>query len=606
MEQTVSQPLQARSEKSRAVFLDLLKAAAMVAVVLYHAGFQPYGYLGVDIFFVVSGFLTVRGLLERIGQGRFSYLTYCKRQLLRLWPLVLLGSLLCLLAGYFTMLPDDYENLAESVVAANCFAGNILSCITTGNYWDVVNEYKPLMHMWYLGVLMQTLVLLPLVPLAVQRLAPRSGLRRASAALFALAAAVSFILCLLPLFPEEARFYYMPFRLFEFMLGALVACAAPAILAAKRPGRSAAALLCALLWALLAGLMLYTPRLMDPFARLVCVCVLTALAVALSLRAEGAFSAPLLKGISFIGKCTLSIFVWHQILLAFYRYSIRSSLSAAGLLVFLTLLAAVSCFSWCGVEQPLRRLCSTRRGERLCLLGCAALFCLTTGLGLLLYFHAGVARDIPELDVSVQDAHRHMHAEYCDRIYDYDRDFTGTKSVRVLVIGNSFGRDWANVLFESEWAERIELSYCFSDSNTEPPSAPERPAQADVIFYAFSGGDYELPDYLAGAYAEGRVYFVGNKTFGDNNGQIYARRFRDDYFDTRIRVPEGYLRQNELLKELYGVQFVDMIGTLAAPDGTVPVFTDTQKFISADCRHLTRAGAQYYASLLDLGAMLEK
>ena len=589
--------------RERAVFPDLLKAAAMCAVVLYHAGFQPYGYLGVDLFLTVSGFLTARGLLHRLGGGSFSYPAFLKKQLLRLWPLVLLGGAVCLLAGYFTMLPDDYENLAESVVASNCFANNILACITTGDYWDVVNDYKPLMHLWYLGVLMQAFVLLPLPVLAAKKLSPRAPVRRAAAAGFLAAALLSLALCFLP-FSAEARFYYVPFRLFELLLGGLVACGEEFFRERMPLGQRAAAAMCVLSFALCAFLFLCPARLLPPFGRLLGVCALTALSLALSLRAGDAFDAPALKAVSVVGRCTMSIFLWHQILLAFYRYTVSARLSPGALCVYLAVLAAVSAASWRFLERPLLRLAAEKRGERRLLIGCAALFALTTAASLMLFFRAGVARDIPELDVRAADAHRHMHAEYCDRIYDYDRDFSGDGRVRVLVIGNSFGRDWANVLLESTLRDRIELSYCFSDANTDPLSAPARLNEADRIFYAFSGGDYELPDYLLPYYEAGRVWFVGNKSFGDNNGQIYARRFRPDYYDSSVPLPEGYRRQNELLRERYAGHFVDMIGAVLRPDGTVPVFSDQHKFISQDCRHLTRGGAQYYASLLDLDRLM--
>lgn len=604
MEPSTALPQGRAAKKNRAVFPDLLKAAAMCAVVLYHAGYQPYGYLGVDIFFAVSGYLTARGLIRRVFDGSFSYIGFLKKQLLRLWPLVLLASLVCLLAGFAAMLPDDYENLAESVVASNCFANNILACITTGDYWDVVNDYKPLMHLWYLGVLMQAFVLLPLFVLAAKKLAPKAAPARSCAAVFGAVALLSFALCCLPLFSEEARFYYVPFRLFELLLGALLACAADALTKAVWPGKCASAALCAAALLPLGFLLLYTPRLMPPFARLVCVCVLSVLSLALSLRAGDAFDRPVLKAVSVVGQCTMSIFIWHQILLAFYRYCVKATLSPSALLVYLALLALLSALSWRFVEKPLQRLSAHRSGERLVLGGCAALFALTTAAALVLFFRAGVARDIPELDIRAKDAHRHMHAEYCDRIYDYDRDFSSDGRVRVLVIGNSFGRDWANVLLESALSEQIELSYCFSDSRTDPLSAPERLDEADRIFYAFSGGDDALPDYLLPYYAAGKVFFIGNKTFGDNNGQIYVRRRSSTYFDSTVPLPEGYRRQNELLKARYGEHFVDMIGAVLRPDGSVSVFSDEHKFISQDCRHLTRAGARYYARLLDLERLM--
>lgn len=89
----------------------------------------------------------------------------------RLWPLLLFMAALALGLGLFTMLPDDLENLSESVIASNMFVNNVLSCVTTRNYWDIANAFKPLMHTWYVGVLMQAYVLLPLIYLGVFKLA---------------------------------------------------------------------------------------------------------------------------------------------------------------------------------------------------------------------------------------------------------------------------------------------------------------------------------------------------------------------------------------------------------------------------------------------------
>ena len=88
----------------------------------------------------------------------FRYWRFLVGRVARLWPLVLIMAALALGVGVFVMLPDDLENLSESVIASNVFANNVLSCITTKNYWDIANVFKPLMHTWYIGVLMQAYV----------------------------------------------------------------------------------------------------------------------------------------------------------------------------------------------------------------------------------------------------------------------------------------------------------------------------------------------------------------------------------------------------------------------------------------------------------------
>ena len=103
-------------------------------------------------------------------ENKFCYWRFIVGRVARLWPLVLIMTAVALGMGLFTVLPDDLENLSESVIASNVFANNVLSCITPRNYWHIANVFKTLMHTWYVGVLMQAYVLLPLVYLGLFKL----------------------------------------------------------------------------------------------------------------------------------------------------------------------------------------------------------------------------------------------------------------------------------------------------------------------------------------------------------------------------------------------------------------------------------------------------
>ena len=151
-------------KQQRIVIVDSVKGLSILAVMLYHFwAILPYGYLGVDIFFVISGYFMARGLMRQFENNTFKYFNYVIKKAVRLLPLILIVLLISLIVGFFVMLPDDYENLSESVVASSVFANNVLQCITTKNYWNIVNTYKPLMHLWYVGVLMQAYVFIPLI-----------------------------------------------------------------------------------------------------------------------------------------------------------------------------------------------------------------------------------------------------------------------------------------------------------------------------------------------------------------------------------------------------------------------------------------------------------
>ena len=143
------------NNKKRNMIADIIKGISIICVVLYHFGFLKYGYLGVDCFFVVSGFYGYKSLDKKFEDNSFNYLEFIIGRLKRLMPLIIIAGIISMILGYNLMLPDDYENLSESVVASFVFLNNVLSELSIKNYWDTWNEYKPLMHTWYIGVIMQ-------------------------------------------------------------------------------------------------------------------------------------------------------------------------------------------------------------------------------------------------------------------------------------------------------------------------------------------------------------------------------------------------------------------------------------------------------------------
>lgn len=149
--------------------IDLLKGIAIITVVLYHIGILESGYLGVDVFFVIAGFLTVPSILKKLDGNQFSYVKFLWTRVIRFLPTILIVSAICLIIGYFFWLPDDYENLSESIIASTAFSNNILAAITTKDYWNSVNDYKPLMHMWYLGILMEFYLIFPVIAIILKK-----------------------------------------------------------------------------------------------------------------------------------------------------------------------------------------------------------------------------------------------------------------------------------------------------------------------------------------------------------------------------------------------------------------------------------------------------
>jgi len=556
-----------------------MKAIAIIAVILYHAGFLEYGFLGVDIFLVIAGFLTTMSFAE----GNKGYFLLILGRVMRMLPILLVAGVLTMTLGWFTMLPDDYENLAESVVATNLFGNNILSVITTGDYWNMANEYKPLMHTWYVGLLMQCYLVYPLL-FYVTRL-DKTATKKTSLIIVSSLAFLS-LLWYFGGTSEAHRFYYLPARFFEFGVGCIIALVYDP--SQKRAFHPAFSYLC---YALLLALLVVGFDLIPALVRLPLVVALCAVLVMSGEALDNPVtSSPMLAK---IGLASLSIYVWHQILLAFYRYILGAQFTVWTFLLYVVAVGVVSWMSYRLIEKGMAKAWPAT----------LIIWALLTGFAGYIYWNAGVVRNVPELGISVQNRHRRMNVEYTERGYQYDRPFASADKVHWLVIGNSFGRDFVNVILESDVADKVEVS--FTDDYLKP-SRDGRYAMADRVFISTRGlsrgyvSAIEVQCWEQGLSPE-KIVVVGDKSFGEHNGHVYARRNQPDYFEQRVSPLGGaqFLERDSRFREFYGERFIDLMGMVTDDKGLVQVFTPDHHFISPDCKHLTKYGAQFFAERIN-------
>lgn len=566
--------------------LDFLKGISIIAIALYHfgGGILPYGYLGVDVFFVVGGYLFVRSIDASIKKGSFDYWKFMFRKIIRLFPLVLLVSFVSLLLGYSLMLPDDYENLVESVIASCGFSNNVLQAITTKNYWDVVNMYKPLMHLWYVGVLMKLYVVLPLIYIVVHRLLKRDDAIKHTSIVLTV---ISLILFISPL-SSAWKFYFFPFRIFEFTAGGILVYMSGT---ANRIKRSAISLISG---AMLAIMLLSRWEIVSNGLMVLMIVVSTELLIWETLDIN--ITNKMLLTIGEIGKRSYSIYIWHQFVIAFLFYSVFQTGSLSSFIAFIMLISIISLLTYRFIEIPIGSVIGDKKKETAVIGSCVVIAMAICIPSLLLYQHAGVVRDVPELNISKDNVRKNMHKEYSDRPYDWDRDFKD-EGTKILVLGNSFGRDWANILYEYDNTLNISYLYYSKDALVEEI---DRVNEAKMVFYAMGADFADVPNDVIDLVPAQKLFIVGNKRFGESNGIIYARRTTSNYFESMVEVPAQLYKQNKHASDEFGDHYIDMLSVVSVENGKVRVFTDDNMFISQDCRHLTRAGAVYYARTLDL------
>ena len=588
-------------------YLDVLKAVAIIAVVFYHVGYMRYGYLGVDIFLVVNGFLLLRAFRELStlnGGGKFII-----KRILRLYPLTLFVTGVCLLWGSYWMLPYQYQDLAQSVIATDLFANNILMGIKSSNYWNVLNDYKPLMHTWYLGVIVQFYIAFALLFIFLKKLIRTK--RDITIYIVGGSLVLSLMLYLLPNFNASQKFYFLPFRIFEFCAGCLTAywCKDKEydVLASKGAMSAVAAVSYILLFCLLFINADYASAPAKLLSTVVLTCVLLAALPHVNPYMDRLVSA---KWLAVVGKACFSIYIWHQIVFAFCRYSFTSVFDAKVFLVTLSIIAVLSFLSYRYVEQGVASYLRKRHGERNVLAGCTLAATALIGISFYLNSCCGVVRDVPELDTYVGKTSDRMHIAYNERPYAWDKEFATNKQ-HWLVLGDSYGRDWANILSESGIEEKVELSYVYT-TTISLKDRIERVKAADAIFLTITEInvaadvafiDRRVSDMLRFCDSIGidknKMYVVGSKRFGQCIGQIYAQRNKPEYLSLSAHLEKVYFEHNDLMREKYEGRYIDMLAPVRTGEESVRVFSDDKKVISQDTEHLTLGGAKFYAKIFD-------
>ena len=143
--------------------IDGLRAVAIIPVILFHAGFPLFsgGFVGVDIFFVISGYLITTIILTEKEQGKFSLINFYERRARRILPALFFVMLVSLPFAWLWLIPSDMKDFSQSLIGVATFSSNILFWQETG-YWGTANELKPLLHTWSLAVEEQYYIIFPL------------------------------------------------------------------------------------------------------------------------------------------------------------------------------------------------------------------------------------------------------------------------------------------------------------------------------------------------------------------------------------------------------------------------------------------------------------
>jgi len=429
--------------------IDGLRALAVVPVILFHAGFELFsgGYVGVDVFFVISGYLITTILVEDIELNRFSIASFYERRARRILPALYCVMFVSAIASLIVLYPAHLISFSKSLIATPLFASNFYFWSERG-YFGGLAELKPLIHTWSLAVEEQFYIVFPVFLLLLKKYVKT----------FFILLFLSFVLSLISsyyvtLLHFDTAFYFPVTRAWELLFGAFAA------LILKRRDINLGRWWADLISLFSLSLIFYSffkfnsETLFPSLTALVPVggTFLFILSAQHSYLVKKVFSG---RAIVFVGLISFSLYLWHQPIFALAR---QINLFDNYLFILLVLVFILSCFTYFFVEKPFRdkSVISLKTVLSFSIVGAVAFI----ALGAFVISKNGFPNRFEVEDGKLLTQLSKFEAYIRDR-FDaiHHAEFREESKTKVVVIGDSFAKDFLNIIVESGRFDSHEFS----------------------------------------------------------------------------------------------------------------------------------------------------
>jgi peptidoglycan/LPS O-acetylase OafA/YrhL len=342
--------LKAKSVSTHRDDIDGLRTVAVLPVVAFHFVILPQlfggGFVGVDIFFVISGYLITCTILKDINNKTYNIADFYNRRIRRIFPALFTIFAFCIIVAFFSSFPSEAKKLSESILSSICFVSNYLFYSQSG-YFDRSSETNPLLHLWSLSVEEQFYVIFPIFIYYLRGFGDRTRILLVSAVtLFSLIYSIWMVFV-----DSAAAFFLVQFRAWELLIGSLLAIdAVPKLVRqwqAELVGVGGIALI-------VISVVLISPSTPFPGLTALAPCI-GAAAVIHSGSATRTLTGRILAiyPIRFVGLISYSLYLWHWPLIVFYRLFVNqpNRIEKGALLVMCVVAATIS---WRFIELPFR------------------------------------------------------------------------------------------------------------------------------------------------------------------------------------------------------------------------------------------------------------
>ena len=605
--------------------IDGLRAVAVIPVVLFHAGFQNFsgGYVGVDVFFVISGYLITSIILSELSQNKFTIANFYERRARRILPALFFMMAFCIPLAILLFVPSDLKSFGQSLISVSTFTSNFFFWQESG-YFATASEFKPLLHTWSLAVEEQYYILFPVFMMLVWRF----GIKVITI-LLSIIFIISFCLMLsyIDRYPS-AVFFLLPTRGWELLIGVFASFYLAKFSYPKSRIINEISGILGLILIFFAIIFFDENTPFPSFYTLIP--TFGTLLIILSAK-EGTLTQRFLSNKIFVttGLISYSAYLYHQPLFAFVRYKYEHDLSTLVLICLCISAFLMGYFSWRFIEKPFRTKTMTSRKFifNFSFIGLIAF----ASFGLWLNKTDGMLKDYSAIE---KDIYRDfsLSSKYVEKQMKSKilHDFPSEASNKILIIGDSFAEDLVNVVYESNLREKLAIStyripapcgvlyidqkdikeYQTINCDNRPnffnePLLEDLIVRADEIWIASSWKDWHikfLPRSLDKIKElNKKIKVFGTKAFSISSARNFKKLGGITYIQKDFDVSKEIVSVNdeiEQITESLDLDFINSMEIICGSKSTCKNSHDGEGIISYDGRHLTKYGATYFGENL--------
>jgi peptidoglycan/LPS O-acetylase OafA/YrhL len=604
--------------------IDGLRALAVIPVILFHAGFSCFngGFIGVDVFFVISGYLITTIIINELSEGTFSLLNFYERRARRILPALFFVTLIWIPFAWVLFTPSDLKDFGQSLLAVATFSSNILFWHET-SYFGTDSEIKPLLHTWSLAVEEQYYILFPLFLLFFWRFGKKSIL-----IFLGLIFTISIGVAHWGAYNNPTpTFYLLPTRGWELILGVFTAfyLQKNGFLESKLLNQSGSLLGFALI---VFSIIAFDDKTPFPSFYALIPTLGTALLIITAVKSTWIQKLLSFNPIVGLGLISYSAYLWHQPILAFFRNRASTEFLNLYLIALCIISIILAFFSWNFIEKPFRdkTLINRKTMFKFSFFGVLTLLIVGTFLTLsdgALYKYSSKDRDILSLFINPNEYTTKRFNEHL--LINFDEN----SSKKILLIGDSSAQDLTNAIYESNLIDEFSLSTyhipnycgnlflekeliqdfqsieCRSHEGYSNQSLMDLMIQSDEIWLQSSWLEWQLPllkESLSNLkdYSQSKILVFGRKSFGEiNQSQYFSEGGVKNLLRERNLPRYHILISEEMSRSVPNfVEYIDVSILLCDSYKKCSNSNDENYILSYDGRHLTPHGAIYFGNKL--------